>query len=782
MLYSANGGMPAIGDGGVRGVCVLPKQPSVVEVTAAEELASYLEKMGLQRPVIVKENEIILDGAFQFHIGWTERARKATGLSVDDMGADEYVVRVSSDCAVLAGHPQRGALYAVDHLLEKHCGVRWWSAAEEFVPVRKRLELPEINERIRPAFAWRRTDGAQFSGDKAAKEKVAWYNVHQKVNYRNIPEALGGAGDMEVLCGSSHTAERFVPDEAFFNARRNFYGEEEAFAGSKPEFFALRDGRRLGASEGQPCLSNPEVVEVAATNIIKLIARKNPQIKRVWLTQNDNTNYCECMNCMNAAKRLGNQSDLNIQFVNQVGERVRKVYPKVEFETFAYQYTLEPPKTVRPAEYVHVQVCLIEANTAVPLTHKDNRMLLNALKGWTAICGNVDVWCYTTNFLNYGLVHPVTSTIGSDIRLFQRLGVKECFCEEGPESGEFSWFAVWRGYLIAHLMVEPSLDATALRDDFFSGYYGPAAEPLKRLVDLYEQEAMDSGRIMTTFQLDTSHWLKAATLDKGETLLREAEAAVQTDSVFAKRIVSIRACQDWTRLWRHENTVFAKVTGAKMTDSKRTAALRTATLSLLEKVPQTPGWLRLYFKMGTLPLDRILPTLDGYLAPEPPHENLPKQLRRLRDDDFVIIPMVRYAVAEGERSIHDYKAPTKEATRLKLNSWRWVARIDLPALPPCGKWEILMEARLPDAVTAPKGVAVKTGVYALGTNFAVKTEVPIPADKLSRDEYRLFSLGTTDFHRDGQIYFAGVANESVPELLVGRVFLKRVILNKNDHK
>ena len=136
--------------------------------------------------------------------------------------------------------------------------------------------------------------------------------------------------------------------------------------------------------------------------------------------------------------------------------------------------------------------------------------------------------------------------------------------------------------------------------------------------------------------------------------------------------------------------------------------------------------------------------------------------------------MARYSVAKGERNVSDHKSPVHEVIRLSLNSWQWAARIDLPALPPCGEWEILVEARLPDAVDKPAGTAVMAGVYALGTNFAVKTEFPIPATSLSRDEYRIYSLGTTDFHRDGQIYFAGLANPAVPELLVGRIFLKRL--------
>ena len=776
ILGFCNLGLRAVtlGQGGLPCAVVLPAAPSAVEVTAGEELVHYLEQLGLPRPALVREGTELPAGAYPLHVGWSEEAKRLAGLAPEAMTLDEHVVLIDDSAAVLAGHPTRGTLYAVDHFLERYCGVRWWSVDEESVPAAMTLELPTVAERRRPGFPARDTDASQFAGGNAKARSVAWHKVRHQCNARgSIPAELGGCETDAVLCRVSHTAERFVPDEAFFNAHRSWYGADETFPGCKPEFFALRNGRRLGASEGQPCLTNPEVVAAASANIVRLVARKNPRCKVVWLTQNDNQAYCECPACLAAVARLGNRADLNIQFVNQVGERVREVFPELELETFAYQYTLEPPKTVRPADYVHVRVCLIEANAAQGLEHPSNREYLEALRGWTAVCRHVKVWYYTTNFLNYGLIHPDTETIRDDLRLFHELGVQECYCEDSAEAGQFSWLGIWRGYLIAHLMAEPTLDVAVLREDFFRGYYGPAAEPLLRLADLYEQEIKHSGAIVTCYQLDTSHWLRGETLDAGEALLRKAEAAVPPGSDYARRLLPIRACQDWTRLWRHENTVLAKVTGQSGWEPRRIAALRTEMLERLKEIPRTPGWLGLYVKMGLAKPESLLPLLDGYLAPEPPHTALPKELRGVLADDLVVLPLARCSVTEGERGVADYKAPVREAVRLKLSSWRWVARVDLPALPPCGEWELLVEARLPDAVAEPQGTAFLSGLYALGTNFAVKTEVAVPASRLSRDEYRLFSLGTTDFRRDWQIYFAGVANATVPEVLVSRIFLKR---------
>jgi hypothetical protein len=131
-------------------------------------------------------------------------------------------------------------------------------------------------------------------------------------------------------------------------------------------------------------------------------------------------------------------------------------------------------------------------------------------------------------------------------------------------------------------------------------------------------------------------------------------------------------------------------------------------------------------------------------------------------------------ITGGECGIPDYKSPSGKTNRLKMAGFARQLRSDLPPRMDAGTWEVLCEIRLPDAITAPAGTAFKAGIYSYGTNWAVKTVREFPADALSRNEYRLFSLGTVDFKRTYQLYIESISNPSIPELLAGRIFLRKV--------
>ena len=47
-------------------------------------------------------------------------------------------------------------------------------------------------------------------------------------------------------------------------------------------------------------------------------------------------------------------------------------FPQVAVDTFAYQYTRRPPKTIRPRPNVIVRLCSFECNFREPLDHPSN--------------------------------------------------------------------------------------------------------------------------------------------------------------------------------------------------------------------------------------------------------------------------------------------------------------------------------------------------------------------------------------------------------------------------
>ncbi len=743
---------------------VLPERPTEEEEWVAGELQEAFRRMtGVELPRLPYSQR----RSPAFYLGWTPRTEEVLGATAQSMARDQ--IRLKSTEAgdiFLTGNPVFGIRYALYQFLEDSLGIRWWGWEEESIPHPQRILLPPLDVDHTPPFLERTpTASSLFESSNTFCHKM---RVNPMLAKDTSPRAI------HTFWERSHTLERLLPDANTLKRYPGLYDPQNP-PPTKPEFYAWRDGRRLGA-DSQPCLTNPDVLLQVTENLKYLLRKEMPNCDVVWVTQNDNTEVCQCPRCLEAVERLGNRSDLNIDFVNRLAEALQEEFPGIAVETFAYQFTLEPPKSIRPSDHVHVRVCLIEASNAHPLTHPFNRPYREALEGWTALSSHVNVWHYTVNFTNLGLCHPAMEAIPQDIRLFQQLHVQKVLTQDSSDVGEFGWFTPYRQSLIAHCLWDPQMDPEAFTQDFFQGYYGPAAPPLLALLKLFQEAAASSSWPMPCYMLDTGRWLTPELLQEGEALVARAMALAQASGNpdYLRRVSVVKTGMAWTRLWRSENSWLGTVTRHSPLVPLPEVETRFQELEQgLQQVRRTPAWKYQYTREGVR-LDAHLRQLRQRLAPEAPHRNLPPLLAQTRPQDLVVIPREAYQISPATY-VNDAKAPVPHSSvRLPTTGYSWCLRVDLPAIPQAGTWEAFAEVRLPDAVTSPQGIAAMTGFYTYGTNFAEVSRVPLPAAALSREAYRLISLGTIDFHRDYQIYFSGWGNSTVPELLLGRLFLRHL--------
>ena len=123
-----------------------------------------------------------------------------------------------------------------------------------------------------------------------------------------------------------------------------------------------------------------------------------------------------------------------LTFVNYIAEKIEPEFPDVAVDTFAYQYTRHPPKTIHPRPNVIVRLCSIECNFREPLDHPSNAAFLADLTTWSKICHRLYVWDYVTDFattccrIRTGSCWGRTSACSSDY------GVRGVF-EEGAYAG-----------------------------------------------------------------------------------------------------------------------------------------------------------------------------------------------------------------------------------------------------------------------------------------------------------------------------------------------------------
>ena len=422
---------------------VIAPDASVSEKTAAQELQAYIQQAsGVRLPISE------LARAKMIHVGWT----RAVGAKRPADGDEGFRYLVKGDNLYIYGGKDVGTMYGVFAFLENEVGVRWYTPSLTQVPRLQALRLQPLDVSERPAILRR------MPMYKEVLSHPEWC-AHNRVN--DIGKTVDGPyGKLSAYWGI-HTFSRLVPPDDFFDAH--------------PEYFALRDGKRI--RNGQLCLGQGKaLVEVVARRLLEVM-REKPGYWCYDVSQNDNELYCQCKRCTRLAKKYGGQSGLMLWFVNQVAERVERAHPEVMIGTFAYQYTRHAPHGIRPRKNVVVRLCNIECCFAHPLEDANcemNRAFMQDLQAWGSLTDRIYLWDYVADFRTYLTPYPNQNVLAPNIRTFSRHGVMGLL-EEGTYDAPWSEFSELRQWLLARLMWNPEADVAALTEEFCRAYYGQAA-------------------------------------------------------------------------------------------------------------------------------------------------------------------------------------------------------------------------------------------------------------------------------------------------------------------
>ncbi len=731
---------------------ILPENPTAAEVTAAEELQDYLRKTaGLELDIASCNTR----GKCNIHLSLPD------GVASESLLPDGIIIRTDDEGNIyLAGEGSRGTLYAVYTFLEKIAGIRWLSPDAEVVPQHSALEIPAMDFRYAPPFAVRTPVSPVFFNNPA-------HAARRRVNGTGVNDKFGGSENAKWLSANTHTMFRLLPDQSFYNTHKDWFTGDFIIPGDRHELFSFRDGRRISGMEGQACLTNPEVRKIVIHNAVSLLKWKMPAAEYISITQNDNQNFCMCPECTAKADELGSQTDLWLWFLNDVAEALAEEFPGIQVETFAYQYTLAPPLTVIPRDNIRIRICLIEADSRLPFFEGSNSRFAAIISGWDQVSDNLAIWHYITNFTRFGLIHPNFRSYGPNMRFFADCGINNIYSQDSTDAGSFGFFPELRSYLISSLLWDPDADREKLIDEFMNGFYGSAAPFMKEYLRLYEDAlAAAEGHILDCYEMDTARWLPEELLEKGSQLLRQAEAAAAGDPAAAVRVSWIRISHNWTVIARVGNTPLRTLVNS--TGTKDLAALREKTFAELAAIPKTKGYKDFYVQEG-VNLANGISAMARRTAEPFPVEDIPVELQDVPVERLTVLEPSFYTPVNAEPAA-DFLAHNKESYRMHMGNHNWALRVDLSA---CNSEpaDIYAELRLPQDVTAPAGTAAITGFYTYGTNFTVKTAVEIDSAWLNNQGYTLVHIGKNDFTRDRQIYFEGTANTTVPELLLGRIWL-----------
>lgn len=398
----------------------------------------------------------------------------AAGTIPENTGEEELRIEIRKGRITISGGRPRGTLYGVYEFFERYFGCEFLTYDQTWFPPPSKLKaLPVETYSYTPPFSFRwsyykeNTDHPEFA-------------TRLRVNTVANDARLGGKTPQSLI---GHSYYKWINPEK--------YGQ------THPEYFALVDGvRRVDGAGGgpQPCVSNPDVIEIITKGVLDELAQ-NSSTRNIAVSQNDNGAYCQCPRCEEINTREGTPMGANLTLVNAVAERVAKEYPGVMVGTLAYWYTRKPPNALKPRENVQIQLCSIECCSLHPINAPEcpiNRAFCEDLAGWRALCNEIWIWNYNTNFSYYDLPFPNLKSIGPNVQLFLDSHAKGVFMQANG-NGNTGEFCDLRNYVMAKCLWKPGQDSWELSKRFCRLHYGGAANDIIEYLGMIHRVSEKAG-------------------------------------------------------------------------------------------------------------------------------------------------------------------------------------------------------------------------------------------------------------------------------------------------
>ena len=440
--------------------------------------------------------------------------------AVRALGPDGFRLVARPPHLLIVGSAERGALYGVYELLERFGGCRWYSSWCSKIPSLDAFAVPDdLDDAQRPAFDLRSPAFYDILMHPAFSARL---RVNDRFWRWDLEPRFGGNPYRWGKGLGGHTFGTLLRADQYYDAH--------------PEYFSLVKGKRLKGTQGQLCLTNPDVAVIVASNLLGRI-RRDPGAKFYSVSQNDNLNRCQCTNCLAVEAEEESPSGPVIRFVNAVADIVGEEFPDVLVHTFAYNYSKKPPARTKPRPNVMIQLCTDGAEHALPMrgnTDKGTAAVLGYIEGWSRLTDNVFIWDYLTDFRHYTLPWPCFLSLQDNFRLLRGNGIR-LYMGQGNNIGSHGDFAELKAWLLAKWLWNPDLPMEPLLDDFFNGYFGAAAPYARRSFDLAHEKvsatAADGRRLCVLPMYGSSGpaVLDADFLSEAAELWRKAEEAVKDD-------------------------------------------------------------------------------------------------------------------------------------------------------------------------------------------------------------------------------------------------------------
>ncbi len=419
---------------------------------AAAVLAEFVRRTTGEVLVISPESTLATDR--EIVLGTTCRDTAAVISARAAVTDDGFVLLVDGTRLYITATTGRGVAYGIYAFIEDYLGVRFCSSRFCALHPEAVRDVPTDLTRIEtPGFMSR--DTFWYDVLSPAADSPYDFPAALRSNHGEMPHLGGG---VSYAGGLVHT----LPD----------------LAGTAHE------------PGVQPCLTDEKTFVTVRENVRKWLA-ENPTARIISVSQNDSyadQGGCQCESCRAIDEREGTPMGSLLTFVNRIADDIKDDYPDIWVDTLAYRYTRKAPKSIVPRDNVIIRLCSIECCFSHPLDDPDcpqNAAFVRDIEAWSAICRNLYIWDYTTDFLFYLAPFPNLGVLRRNVQFFKSHNVIGLF-EQGNYQSYSGELGELRAYLLGKLLWDPAMtEATynALLDGFLADYYGPGAPHIRAYID-----------------------------------------------------------------------------------------------------------------------------------------------------------------------------------------------------------------------------------------------------------------------------------------------------------
>lgn len=537
-MAAEKGGVTLLENGEVKATVVYSEGASESLIAAADFMAATLERMSGSNGVrtAVKDGS---ESGFSIYVGM---AANSAAIDLSDVKDDGYRLEIKPEGIYIVGKTDDAARNGIYDFLETHLECMYVSPENTYVPIFPTVKLALEEKTVNPTITWRKV--YQYES-----VQNGWYE-RLKMNGTIVKEGENSIELYNEWGTWCHSSFEFVPPEKYFDEHPEYYAK---FLGKRRYQFNVL-GRTFPT---HLCYTNEEVYQIAEAELVKRI-EANPEVK-FWDFSIMDTYFatCRCKECKKFNKEAGSEMGTLLAFLNRLADAIRDDYPDVYLSTLAYQRVKNPPKNMKCAPNLCINVCAFPGTQSYPYSTeggiKASREFAERVVEWGKICDNILVWDYVVNFTHLKLPFPNFEFQKENLEFYLENNIRFVFHQGSREPMDEN--AEMRTYLLSRQLWDKDVDLLALAKKYVAVVYGDAAGLVEEYMDTANAAMIESGADLSLYDSPKKHkngYLAPKLTDKYLELTEKMlEVAENSDTVNVKAVEMLRV-----------NALYAKMTDA----------------------------------------------------------------------------------------------------------------------------------------------------------------------------------------------------------------------------